>query len=211
MKHHELKLRESHWDHVADGSKTFEIRENDRDFQAGDTVTFTKLDRHGKETEEQMTARITYVTSYHQQPFYVVFGIDVTETPNDHMIRRVRELIEVNLPHSVEPKFPFTEQSVSLKLTEEDARKLKIATEEQEPGKLEEVEPYTVPVYFGSKDIEKLKQIRDNDLLKPGQLFRTGIVKNGPNRTVDYTYKSIKRMSDICAEVIDAAQLKGLV
>lgn len=36
--HHNLKIQPQYFCHVADGSKTFEIRENDRGFQPGDTV-----------------------------------------------------------------------------------------------------------------------------------------------------------------------------
>lgn len=36
---HELKILPQHFIRVKDGSKTFEIRENDRAFQMGDAVT----------------------------------------------------------------------------------------------------------------------------------------------------------------------------
>lgn len=35
---HELKIHPQHWERVFDGSKTFEIRKNDRGFQKGDKV-----------------------------------------------------------------------------------------------------------------------------------------------------------------------------
>lgn len=41
---HELKIWPQFYSRVADGSKTFEIRENDRGFQPGDTVTLKEWD-----------------------------------------------------------------------------------------------------------------------------------------------------------------------
>lgn len=39
MNHHDLKIHPEHYNNVKDGTKTFEIRENDRGFQKGDTVS----------------------------------------------------------------------------------------------------------------------------------------------------------------------------
>lgn len=41
---HELKIWPQYYARVADGSKTFEIRENDRGFQPGDTVILKEFD-----------------------------------------------------------------------------------------------------------------------------------------------------------------------
>lgn len=41
---HELKIWPQYYSRVKDGSKTFEIRENDRGFQSGDTVTLLEWD-----------------------------------------------------------------------------------------------------------------------------------------------------------------------
>jgi len=41
---HDLKIWPQYYSRVADGSKTFEIRENDRGFQSGDTVTLREWD-----------------------------------------------------------------------------------------------------------------------------------------------------------------------
>lgn len=42
---HDLKIDPIPYSRVADGSKTFEIRENDRGFQPGDTVILREFDR----------------------------------------------------------------------------------------------------------------------------------------------------------------------
>lgn len=41
---HELKIWPQYYCRVADGSKTFEVRENDRGFQPGDSVTLREWD-----------------------------------------------------------------------------------------------------------------------------------------------------------------------
>lgn len=41
---HDLKIWPQYYCRVADGSKTFEVRENDRGFQSGDTVTLKEWD-----------------------------------------------------------------------------------------------------------------------------------------------------------------------
>ncbi len=41
---HELKIWPQYYCRVADGSKTFEVRKNDRGFQPGDTVVLKEFD-----------------------------------------------------------------------------------------------------------------------------------------------------------------------
>lgn len=41
---HELKIWPQYYCRVADGSKTFEVRENDRGYQVGDTVILKEFD-----------------------------------------------------------------------------------------------------------------------------------------------------------------------
>lgn len=76
---HELKIKIDFADAITDGRKTFEVRENDRGFQAGDTVEFVVVDRLGLEIGHPLTGRemrITYVLSgWGIKEGYVVFGI----------------------------------------------------------------------------------------------------------------------------------------
>lgn len=41
---HNLKIWPQYYERVADGSKTFEVRNNDRGFQLGDTVVLSEWD-----------------------------------------------------------------------------------------------------------------------------------------------------------------------
>lgn len=40
MKVHELKIKSTYFNEVANGVKTFELRKNDRDYQVGDLIHF---------------------------------------------------------------------------------------------------------------------------------------------------------------------------
>lgn len=87
MATHELKIEKPYFQAVKDGIKTFEIRHNDRGFQAGDEIILKEIDDgqflvgHGY-TGRELWAVIGYVTSYKQQENYVVFSIlEVKEKP----------------------------------------------------------------------------------------------------------------------------------
>jgi len=41
---HQLKIKQCYLCHILEGSKTFEIRINDRDFQVGDKIRFLALE-----------------------------------------------------------------------------------------------------------------------------------------------------------------------
>lgn len=60
--HHELKIWPAFYEAVSDGRKTFEVRLNDRGFQAGDTVELKRWDNvRERYTGEQLTYQIGYV------------------------------------------------------------------------------------------------------------------------------------------------------
>ena len=82
---HNLKIWASFADCVLDGTKTFEVRENDRGFQKGDTIVFEVMDDGGvlhnsfhKLNGKEYT--ITYVLSgWGIEPGKVAFGIKPAE------------------------------------------------------------------------------------------------------------------------------------
>lgn len=74
--HHNLKSLPQYFEPVCTGVKTFEIRNNDRGFNTGDTVTLQEWDNRKRSyTGNTVEVEITYVTNYEQQPGWVVFGI----------------------------------------------------------------------------------------------------------------------------------------
>ncbi len=76
---HKIKLSEYFCDDVLNGRKCFEIRENDRGYQAGDHVKFICVDSMGinwKHPVEDQEYVITYVLSgWGIKEGYVAFGI----------------------------------------------------------------------------------------------------------------------------------------
>lgn len=80
MAHHDLKILPPYFEAVASGKKTFEIRRDDRGFQAGDAVTLKEYEAptattNGKYTGRNLTRRIGYVTAFEQQLGWVVFSL----------------------------------------------------------------------------------------------------------------------------------------
>jgi len=67
-----LKIDECFLKAKLEGFKLFEIRENDRGYQKGDTVTYSEYPI--AEQEIKHTYEITYVTAFRQIKNYVVFG-----------------------------------------------------------------------------------------------------------------------------------------
>jgi hypothetical protein len=76
---HELKELPEFFEAILRGEKTFEIRYNgDRTFNKGDFVILKEykiLSDDRFYTGREINKQISYVTSFQQQPDYVVFGI----------------------------------------------------------------------------------------------------------------------------------------
>ncbi|MFT8350066.1 ASCH/PUA domain-containing protein [Clostridium saccharoperbutylacetonicum] len=79
---HELKILPQYFNVVADGSKTFEIRKNDRDYQVGDKLVLEEWEclERGY-TGEEITKKIKYkITSYEFpegiQEGYCILGLE---------------------------------------------------------------------------------------------------------------------------------------
>jgi len=77
---HHLKIDTVYYCRVLEGSKTFEIRKNDRDYQVGDRLIMREwLPDKGQYCDHSppINAEIVYFTTYQQQPGYCVLGIKV--------------------------------------------------------------------------------------------------------------------------------------
>lgn len=64
MAEHELKVVQPYFDALLDGSKTFEVRRNDRGYQRGDTLVLRAYhaDRHCYDsTQNPIRRTVTYV------------------------------------------------------------------------------------------------------------------------------------------------------
>lgn len=82
MTEHVLKTIDHYWDALADGSKTFEVRKNDRAFQKGDTLILerwenSRLGLRQSSPRQLLSAKVTYLLQGGQfgiEPTYCVLG-----------------------------------------------------------------------------------------------------------------------------------------
>jgi hypothetical protein len=74
---HHIKIERAHYDNVRSGRKTFEIRLNDRGYQANDVVVLTPLTNINTTdiTLPKLEAIIGYVTPFQQKDGWVVFSL----------------------------------------------------------------------------------------------------------------------------------------
>ena len=90
MKTHKLKLKIDFCEAVLNGTKTFEIRKNDRDFKMGDLINFTPVDNDGEagyHKVQNCTYKITYILSgWGLKDNYVVLAIK-EETDDEKTLR----------------------------------------------------------------------------------------------------------------------------
>lgn len=86
MKEHRLKTLPHMFDAVRDGIKSFEIRRNDRGFQAGDILFLRKYDptHRGYLDDEPLVRRVTYVLNgFGLDAGFVVMGTTDASAPED--------------------------------------------------------------------------------------------------------------------------------
>lgn len=90
---HVLKTVNHYWDAVKSGEKTFEVRLNDRAFQAGDVLVLRRVDGQGRPdalpednssmfANSDLTYRVTYLLQGGQfgiEPRYCVLGLGPME------------------------------------------------------------------------------------------------------------------------------------
>lgn len=85
---HYLKITEEHFHNVLKGIKTFEIRQNDRDFQVGDSLVL-RLYKNYKYTGDNITVKITYILKdafkYGLIPDYAILSFTEIEYEVKHL------------------------------------------------------------------------------------------------------------------------------
>lgn len=78
---HELKIYPKYFEDILNGSKRFEIRKNDRNFQVGDKILLKEWDNI-KYSGRSIYAEIIYITDdrfYGLKEGYLVLGIKVND------------------------------------------------------------------------------------------------------------------------------------
>lgn len=80
---HELKILPEYFAAVKDGSKTFEIRKNDRDYMVGDYILLKEYDKNTGYTGNEILVEITYMITSEQfdglKDGYCVLGIELLD------------------------------------------------------------------------------------------------------------------------------------
>ena len=79
MNTHELKTLPEYFDAVQKGTKTFEIRKNDRNFKVGDLLYMLRQEENSDVPTNATMMKIVYMTDYEQKEGYVVLGIERVE------------------------------------------------------------------------------------------------------------------------------------
>jgi len=106
---HEIKISEPYYHAVREGRKTFEIRRNDRGYNAGDKVLMTCVGEIGTEKWDcpKLMADIGFVTAFKQQDNYVVFSLlNVKDTA--HAKKNNQEMSKEQHSHEGERKYYLT-------------------------------------------------------------------------------------------------------
>jgi len=87
MKIHELKCRTQHYNPLISGDKTFETRQNDRDFQVGDCIHMreyekfiTVNDQHMDYTGRSLMLKIHYICDYDQKLNNVILAVRIMDS-----------------------------------------------------------------------------------------------------------------------------------
>lgn len=79
---HELKIAPEYFEAVSNGTKTFEIRRNDRDFKVGDIIKLKEFSDHlytGPMVLVKVLGVFSGLSDYGVDPEYVVLSIKVVE------------------------------------------------------------------------------------------------------------------------------------
>lgn len=77
-KTHHLKILPQYFNDIRLGTKTFEIRKNDRNYKVGDTLVLKEYEDSAF-TGNIVRVIVTYITDYAQQEDYIVMAIELDE------------------------------------------------------------------------------------------------------------------------------------
>lgn len=83
---HELKIHPKYFCEVLKGNKTFEVRKNDRNFQAGDTILLREFDGITY-SGQTLVIRIKYLLNdefYGLKKDFVIFSFDIIDEGDLH-------------------------------------------------------------------------------------------------------------------------------
>ncbi|MCH4175924.1 MAG: DUF3850 domain-containing protein [Streptococcaceae bacterium] len=72
---HELKIRSEYFQAIINGTKTFEIRKNDRNYCVGDILILQEINDKNKFTSRVIRVKVIYLTDYEQKDNYIVMSI----------------------------------------------------------------------------------------------------------------------------------------
>ena len=75
VKCHNIKIERVFFDKVLDGTKTFEIRFDDRGYETGDFVVLHETNGEKGLTGHTIQKKIGFVTEYEQKQCYCVFSL----------------------------------------------------------------------------------------------------------------------------------------
>ena len=76
METHRLKIKSEHYINVINGTKTAEIRYNDRNYQVGDILILNEIDENGIFTGNKCVVTVTHILDNNQfvQTGYVILS-----------------------------------------------------------------------------------------------------------------------------------------
>nr|DAM00133.1 MAG TPA: activating signal cointegrator [Caudoviricetes sp.] len=77
MKIHELKIHPKYYNAVNEEIKTFEIRENDRNYKVGDVLILREFTPEKQYTGNYVYVIVRYITDYAQKENFIVMSIEL--------------------------------------------------------------------------------------------------------------------------------------
>ncbi|OTP90218.1 hypothetical protein B6D12_06640 [Gilliamella apicola] len=86
MATHSLKIKSEHYINIINGTKTAEIRYNDRNYQVGDILILNEIDENGVFTGNKCSVIVTHVLDDNQylQTGYVMLSVHMLNSDDSH-------------------------------------------------------------------------------------------------------------------------------